>query len=122
MKLLILSLLFIILLTGCGVSAFKAQNWNTSDPNDIYRTKNLDICHHQAQLVELKTSFNDNQSIIKRSTNQYDNYNKLLLTSCMEEKGYKLRELTGGEIFINAVTAPLVLPIMMLGRSFDDTY
>ncbi len=122
MKLLAFSLLLGILLSGCGVSAFKPQNWNTSDSSDIYRSKNLEICRHQAQQEELKTSDDDNQSIIIRSTNQYDNYNKLLLTSCMEEKGYKLRELTGGELFINAVTAPVVLPILISGRSFDDTY
>jgi hypothetical protein len=122
MKLLTLSLLLFISLTGCGVSAFKPQNWNNSDPYDIYRTKNLDICRRLAQQEELKPSVDDYQSIIKRSTNQYDNYKKPILISCMQNKGYKLRELTNGELFINVITAPIVFPILISGRSFDDTY
>lgn len=122
MKLLTFSLVFSILLTGCGVSAFKPKNWITSDSNDTYRSKSLELCRHQAQKEELKRSFNSNESIIIRSTNRYDNYNKQILISCMEEKGYVLRDLTGAELLLNTVTAPIVLPILISGRNFDDTY
>jgi len=72
-----------MLLTGCGVSSFKAQNWNTSDADDIYRSKNLEICRHQAQYVDPKTNFDENKNIFVQSQNKYANFNKPLLTACM---------------------------------------
>jgi len=116
------SLLFCLLLSGCGVSAFKPQNWNAGDTEDIYKKKNLELCRNQAQISETKPVDKINQGIISRSTNLYDNYNKSILTACMEAKGYKLRELSSGEILLNTVTAPIVLPIIISGRNFDDTY
>jgi len=112
----------IMLLTGCGVSSFKAQNWNTSVTYDIYRSKNLEICRHQAQYVEPKTSLDENKNIVPENRNKYSNFNKALLTACMEAKGYNLREMTGEEMFIDAIAIPFELPLMMVGRNLDDTF
>ena len=115
-------ILSIILLTGCGVSSFKAQNWNTSVTGDIYRSKNLEICRHQAQYAEPKISFDENNNIIGESKNKYANYNKSLLTTCMEAKGYNLRDMTGEEIFIDAIAIPFELPLIMVGKNLDDIF
>lgn len=114
--------LSVIWLTGCGVSSFKAQNWNTSVTDDIYRSKNLEICRHQAQYVEPKTSFDENKNIFVESQNKYANFNKTLLTACMEAKGYNLRDMTGEEMFIDAIAIPFELPLMMVGKNLDDTF
>jgi hypothetical protein len=115
-------ILFSILLAGCGVSSFKAQNWNTSVTNDIYRSKNLDICRHQALLALPKTSFDENNNIFVENPNKYANFNKTSLKSCMEAKGYNLRNITSEEIFLNVITMPFELPLMMVGKNLDDTY
>jgi hypothetical protein len=121
-------LLFLILVfplfTACGVSSFKAQNWSPNDHSDLstelYRSKYLEICRHQAQ--QLESSNNEKANKAPEITERYANFNKSLLNSCMEAKGYKLRELTGTEIFIDTVTAPLELPLMVIGKNIDDIY
>ncbi len=113
-----------LLFTGCGVSAFKAQNWNPTDHTDLntelYRSKYLEICRHQAQLSDVSS----NDAAYKEPGNgdRYANFNRSLLTACMEAKGYKLRELTGTEVFFDTVTAPIEFPMMILGQNIDDIY
>jgi hypothetical protein len=115
-------ILFSMMLTGCGVSAFKAQNWNTSDINDIYRSKNLEICRHQALQTSPKASYDENKNIFIENPNKYANFNKTLLTACMEAKGYNLREITGEEILLDVIAVPFELPLMMVGKNLDDTF
>lgn len=109
-----------LLLTGCGVSSFKAQNWNPTDHADLntelYRSKYLEICRRQAQQTDVISNETDKKEI------GYTNINKTILTSCMEAKGYKLRELTGTEVFFDTVTAPIEFPMMILGENIDDVY
>ena len=113
-----------LLFTGCGVSAFKAQNWNPTDNTDpntgLYRSKYLEICRRQAQQPDV--SSNDTTYKEPGNGDRYANYNRNLLTSCMEAKGYKLRELTGTEVFFDTVTAPIEFPMLILGQSIDDIY
>ena len=114
-------IIVLILGAGCGVSTFKAQNWNPNDPSsDFYRSRNLDICRQQAQQPEAKTDLGVNYGI--GGASKYPDINKPHLISCMEAKGYKLRDLTGTETFINLVTSPVVFPLMIFGKSFDDVY
>lgn len=131
-KYFILLAMVAILCTGCGVSSFKAQNWNINDPNndsnELYRSKNLSICRQQAQQLELTDSSVEDQDKDAENLDRYGNINryakinKALLISCMETKGYTLRELTSAEIFITMVTAPIILPLKIVGKSFDDVY
>ena len=116
--------LALMLFSGCGVSSFKAQNWNPKDNSDLsselYRSKYLEICRHQAQLTDTKTS--DEENKVPANDKRYGHFNKNLLTSCMEAKGYTLRELTGTEVFIDTLTAPLEFPLIVIGRNIDDIY
>lgn len=120
--------LSLMMCSGCGVSSFKAQNWISNDTQDLsselYRSNNLDLCRHQAQQSESAININQNTSndVGMVSANRYSNINKSVLTSCMESKGYKLRELNEMEIFINTVTAPFEFPLSLIGRNFEDIY
>jgi hypothetical protein len=40
----------------------------------------------------------------------------------MEAKGYSLRDMTGEEMFIDAIAIPFELPLMMVGKNLDDTF
>ena len=113
-----------LLFTGCGVSAFKAQNWNPTNLTDLntelYRSKYLEICRHQAQQPD--DGSNDKANKEPLTGDRYANYNRNLLTTCMEAKGYKLRELTRTEVFFDTVTAPIEFPMIILGQNIDDIY
>ena len=116
----IITIVSILFLSGCGVSSFKAQNWNTSNTDDIYRSKNLDICRHQAKNAAQKSNLDE--TIVAENSNKYTHFNKPLLTACMESKGYSLRDMTGEEIFIDAIAIPFELPLMMVGKNLDDVF
>ena len=122
-KIIFLILAFLIF-AGCGVSSFKAQNWNPTDQTDLntelYRSKYLEICRRQAQQTDV--SSNDTAKKEAGNADKYANINKNLLTSCMEAKGYKLRELSGTELFFDTVTAPIEFPMIILGQNIDDIY
>lgn len=111
---------FILLLSGCGVSSFKAQNWNINHSSDLsselYRTKNLDQCRQQAQQPKVKQNPSEN------SSHSYESIDRASLITCMEQKGYKLRDLTDFEEFMNILASPVVFPFLVFGKNFDDTY
>lgn len=109
-----------MLLTGCGVSSFKAENWIPPDPNDLYRAKNLAVCHQAAQHAEPINTPESNSATAGATRRMI--VDKTLLISCMEKKGYKLREITDTELLMNMATSPIVLPLKLLGQDFDDTY
>jgi hypothetical protein len=124
-------LFFLIILASiccsCGVSSFKAQNWTIVDANDLskelYRSNNLEHCRQQAQLVEPGSEeVPEKQTNNIQGVNKYAHYDRAILTSCMEARGYKLRDLTDTEVFFNTITAPIVLPMMIIGRNYDNIY
>ena len=109
-----------MLLSGCGVSSFKAENWIPPDQNDLYRAKNLAVCAQTAQHAEPVDTPESNPPAA--GANRRMVVDKTLLVSCMEKKGYKLREITDTELFMNMATSPIALPLKLLGQNFDDTY
>jgi hypothetical protein len=111
---------------GCGVSSFKAQNWQLNEPNNLssqlYRNANLDICLQQAHEIELKQNPEEDQSKYGVRIDHHANINKPYLQACMETRGYKLRDLTSTEVFLNTISVPIALPMKLVGKDFDDIY
>lgn len=113
-------------LNGCGVSSFKAQNWNANNPADLsselYRSKSLDSCRQQATLTAVKSESGNAANSDLKNSNVYANVDKPMLNACMASKGYTLRELTNTETTMNYLAAPVVVPLWVFGKKFDDVY
>jgi hypothetical protein len=115
-----------LLLPGCGVSIFKAQNWDINDTgnlaSELYRSRNLDACRQQATLTPPVTANNEVPDKNAHNTAIYASIDRIILISCMEAKGYKLRQLTDTEAFFTYITAPGVALMQLFGKNFDDVY
>lgn len=110
----VINITILLLLTGCGVSPFKPQNWQ---PNDVYASKKLYTCLQQSQQIESSAFFGANQSVATGSSNTSANTNKNLLTSCMNANGYNLRPMTQKEAIIGLLSFPLIFPLAIV---FND--
>jgi hypothetical protein len=116
MKRIIVFALVIMLLTGCGVSRTRVNNWN---PNDYPRASTFYECLQQAQQVESRAGFGANQYGAAGSARTGAITNKEILVACMNAKGYQLRKITGVEIVISLITLPLSIPFVLIGGDFD---
>jgi hypothetical protein len=86
-----IAFLIAVSLTGC-ISQFHAGNWR---PQDASVNSNYDIC-----------SRSPHWSMSGKGT----------LLSCMDERGYRLREMTTGEIIAAVVLFPLWFPVAFVTR------
>jgi hypothetical protein len=108
-----------ILLSGCGISRVRVQNYN---PNDYARQSAFYECLQQAQQIESTAGFAANQNFAAGSARTGAITNKPLLVACMESKGYQLRSMTGFEVGFTLVTLPLSIPFAILGADVNDFY
>ncbi len=120
----ILYVIALILLTSCGVSRFKQQNWlpqNTSTSSYFYK------CLKESQQVSSSASFGANNNFASGSANTSAHTNDMLFTSCMRSNGYSLRPITSGERVKSILTFPLFVPFdifdtLIGGQGYSDYY
>lgn len=120
----IIHIIIALLLTGCGVSRFKQQNWipqNSLVSDYFYR------CLKDSQQIESSAGFGANQNYASGYANTGYSTNDMLFVSCMNSKGYYLRKLTRSEAITSLLTFPIAISIDMINlftgeRSLKDYY
>lgn len=119
MKRLVFLVLMAMLVTGCGVSRMKVQNWN---PGNDLRGSTFYECLQQAQQVESTAGFVANQNGATGGARTGAKTNQDMLVACMNAKGYQLRRMTGGEVVSTIITSPLAVTFTILGADVDNFY
>lgn len=124
MKKIIIYAFILLLLSGCGVSRFKQQNWM---PNDSYTSEYFYRCLKNSQQVESTAVFGGNQYNASGYASSAPVLNERLFMACMESKGYYLRPLTSSERVTTILTLPIVLPLTLVDalagqKGFSDHY
>jgi hypothetical protein len=119
MKVITFLMIVAILLTGCGVATTKAVNWHPYDSSRDYAHYE---CLRESQQVESRASFGAGTQWAAGSARTSVEFNKTLLNSCMQARGYQLRPMTGTELIITLITSPLAISFAILGVDVSEFY
>jgi hypothetical protein len=119
MKVFSLIVALTMLLTACGVSRFKSSNWN---PNRGSRDVDYYECLQEAQQSVSRAFISAGRTSAVGGARSGAETNTQLLVSCMEAKGYRMRDMTGGEVAVTFITLPLSIPFAILGANVQDFY